>query len=329
MRRLIFISVLTVAFFGASGRTVSAAMSEQQIHDAVENVLAQIHPTDTPAWWRSLGPQAPKVMISMYDQESFVYHRLRLVQALAWFDDPSGTAFLEKQASETTDDVIRNGAIQSLGTSQGAREDDFIAGFLTNDNPQTRLVAAEALRKAGDAKAQDELTRFLANEKIQWVKDKFKTGALAPAPLRIVPAASSAARKNTISLDFAGKWRGEILVPAFTSDRGMQHYPAALDLSFETDPSTGEKSLHGKFSVGTKAEASFERASGDAGHFRAETPWANFKTLASGRAGDAPSMLSLEAELLPEQAGSNAARVRTLRMAVPGLPAVLLLRRDP
>ncbi len=328
MRR--FFLILSLIFSAAAATSARAAASDSQIREQIQNVLMQLHPTDTAAWWQALGPAAPAVMIAMYDQESFVYHRLRLVQALAWFDDPAATAFLEKQAQDTPDDVIRNGAIQSLGTSQGAREDDFIAGFLSSSDPHTRLIAAQTLRKAGDQKAQAYLASFLANEKAQWVKDQYNTGSLAPAPLRIVHSASQAAAssQSTISLDFVGNWKGSLLVPQFVEERGLRAYPVELALSFDSTNQhwSGALSIRaGTNSLSTR----LDRAQGDARRFRAEIPEKDLKSLAAGRGGDAPQAFVLEVELLPDSYGANASPVRVLRAAIPGISSEMVLRREP
>jgi hypothetical protein len=341
---------LTVLFSIVSLGMAGAAFAQRtdaEIQAAIENVIMQYHPTDTASWWRSLGPDTPSVIQSMYDQQSFVYNRLRLVQALAWFDDPTATAFLEKVAQDSVDDVIRNGAIQSLGTSQGAREEDFVAGFLTSDDPQTRLVAAQALRKVGDTKAQGYLTRFVADEKVQWVKDKFKNGLLAPAPLRIdrsVAATPVTQVYGVPSPDFAGTWQGVLLVPKFSEVSGVQSYPATLTLAFVPGGGAVANVLRGQLrfvlsgsgksdksepAVSASAgEASFERAEGGGTHFRAEVPWASMKAVANGRAGDPLSAIRIEAELLPEQKGAKLSRVRVLRATLSGIAGVLVLRYE-
>src|SRR5436305_8117694 len=99
-----------------------ADSSTDAIQHQIESVLAQRHPTDTPEWWRSLGPPAPAVIISMYQNTSHIYHRLRLLGALAWFDDPVAVDFLKKQAESSGDDVVVSAAIKSVGISQGAKE---------------------------------------------------------------------------------------------------------------------------------------------------------------------------------------------------------------
>jgi hypothetical protein len=325
MRYFVLIFLSFIIMTNTSG---ARAATDVDTREKIQNVLSQLHPTDTPEWWRGLGPDAPGTIISMYEHESFVYHRLRLVQALAWFNDPAATAFLEKQANESNDDVIRNGAIQSLGTSSGPSEDDFIAGFLNHRDPQTRLVAAQALRKAGDEKAQNYLNQFMSHEKIQWVRDRYTTGILAPAPFQIIHPVTSIKALKTISPDFSGTWKGTLLVPQFKEEKGMQSYSAELVLSFDSTT----QNLHGILTVQNATNsvvARFDRVQGDGHRFQAELPWNDLKILANGRLGENPRVLALDIEQLPETLGSGSNPIRVLRGTVAGLSSEVFLRREP
>src|SRR5947209_2862765 len=84
MTRIPALAIALLLLFSAPAH----AMTDTEIQNAVNGVIAQRHPTDTADWWRSLGAGAPHVIISMYESTTHIYHRLRLLQGLGWFDDP-------------------------------------------------------------------------------------------------------------------------------------------------------------------------------------------------------------------------------------------------
>lgn len=203
--------LLLLVVFGLSSPSLAAAMSDSEIEEAIQTTLDMRHPKDTGEWWKSLGPSAPKVIIAIYGKTSSTYRRLRLVGALAWFkDDPMAAEFLKTQARETSDDVIRNGAIQSLAIADGTKELDFIAGYLTHSDPQTRLAAAQALRDMNDPRASERVEKFLREEKLPWVVSRLKNEPL-PSPSGVLAPVSS--NEERLNPDFAGKWKGVWVAP--------------------------------------------------------------------------------------------------------------------
>ncbi|OFZ18727.1 MAG: hypothetical protein A2X94_05945 [Bdellovibrionales bacterium GWB1_55_8] len=190
------------------------AASDQEIEHAIDTVLAERHPTDTPDWWRSLGPTAPRVILRMLKSSDRVYHRVRLTQALGWFDDPEVVDYLKTQARETKEDVVRNAAVRSVGNSQGAKEFEFIAEFLEHADPQTRLSAAEALQKIDNSEARERLKRFMAEEKAGWLVARLK-GELPKPTAKLSPVSSS---EDRLSPEWEGRWMGYWLVPRSKPD---------------------------------------------------------------------------------------------------------------
>lgn len=195
-------------FFGLTEGT-AFAKTEAEIRTAIEDAIAVRHPKDTLEWWRSLGPQTPKILIQMYSSSSHIYHRMRLLQALAAFDDPDAVAFLKQEASKTPDDVIRNAAIRAVGVSQGGKEREWLASQLEHSDPNTRIAAFEALRSSGDSLSRDLANRHLQKEKTDWARGKMK-GESPSLPAKLPVVGST---EDRIRGDIEGKWRGVWMGP--------------------------------------------------------------------------------------------------------------------
>lgn len=206
------------------------AKTEAEIREAIQDAISQLHPTDTPEWWRSLGPTAPKIVISMYENTTHIYHRLRLIDALGFFDDPVAAEFAKQQALNTQDDVIRTASIRSVGRSQGAKEDEFLARFLQHPDPDTRLTAALALKQIGDPRALTLIEKFMKEERTPWVLSKFKSEPLRP-PKVLVPVASS---EDRLRPEWVGTWKGYWIVPKVNSNSGLKSDPAMLRIKSQT-----------------------------------------------------------------------------------------------
>lgn len=206
-----------------------APRSEEEIEAQIQDVLMQRHPTDTAEWWRSLGPSTPKVVIRMYEKSSNAYHRLRLIQALGWFpEDAAAVDFLKSQAESTDESVVRLTAIKALGVSQGAKETEFIAKYLRHSDPQTRMAAALALQKMGDARAASIVDQYMKEEKASWIVSRLK--GEYPVPTKTLsPVSSSEDRSHP---EFFGAWSGYWLVPRAGED-GMRAVDARLELKKE------------------------------------------------------------------------------------------------
>lgn len=240
----------------------------QSLRDQIQSVILERHPTDTADWWRGLGSQAPAVIMSMYQDSSHVYQRLRLVEGLGWFDDSSVTDFLKEQAQGATDDLIRDASITSIGISQGAREEDFIAGFLQSDDPQTRLAAAVALKRIGDPRSREILANYLSTEKIGWLRDKVIHQPIHPpvAPLRIATH-----QERRLNAAFGGHWTGFWVEPITGSRPAseMKSDPVTLDLALRNGTD-----LSGELRIARSSVAS-AAASGSAAVTTAASPTAS------------------------------------------------------
>lgn len=186
--------------------------SESRIRGTIQGWMVQIHPSDTPEAWRSLGNETPSVIVSMLTQAENSRHRHRLLTALGFFpENPIALERLREEAVRTDNEVMRQAAIQAVGQTDTAREAQFVGTFLKSMDPGTRLAAARALRGMKNAQAQETYAEFLEREKRQgsWLADQLQ--GVAPAlPKRLAPTGSTESRPAPGLL---GTWKGYRLSP--------------------------------------------------------------------------------------------------------------------
>jgi hypothetical protein len=219
------------------------AMTDGEIEEAIQNTIAQRHPKDDASFWRGLGPSAPRIMISMYERAGSLYQRLRLVEALGYFGDaPVAMEFARRQAENAREDVVRNGAIKAVGAGQGAAAVEFVSRYLGHEDAQTRLTAAQTLRKIDDPQARARVDRFMKEEKAAWLVAKLR-GELPKPTAKLTPVAST---EDRVSPAFAGTWRGYWLLPR-PGPSGLRSEAAVLRLSIE-----GANELKGELLIGSK-----------------------------------------------------------------------------
>lgn len=234
---ILFLFVLFFMVFPLTNLDLSLSSqnkSESEISEMIQTVLETRHPTDTADWWKSLGPLAPRVIISMFEKSDHIYHRVRLVQALAWFGDSESVEFLKKLSRETENGVIRNASIKSVGASQGDKEVPFVSGFLEHSDPQTRLSAAEALKRMNSELSNLKLSTYMSQEKQQWVTEKLKDKLKDDLPkasglLKLVPISEDA-----LHPDFVGEWEGYWIFPDLNKNLDVRSEKISVIFSWKT-----------------------------------------------------------------------------------------------
>ncbi|MFZ9596128.1 MAG: HEAT repeat domain-containing protein [Bdellovibrionia bacterium] len=130
-------------FFEAS----SWALSRAELRESIESTISMRHPQETGEWWQSLGPSAPEVMIEMIQSETRVYRKIRLLDGLAWFDDPKVVEFLKHFADAHPDTILAQSALSSLARSQGEKERKFLEKGLNSADPGTRAHTVHLLEQ--------------------------------------------------------------------------------------------------------------------------------------------------------------------------------------
>jgi hypothetical protein len=317
MRRLVLLAALLLG-------PVAHALTEAEIREQVTAVISQRHPKDSPDWWRGLGPQAPRILIRMHDETDRASHKLRLLQGLAWFDDPAATDFLKQQARSSSNAVTRAASVRTLGLSQGEKELPFLVEMLKDADPDIRFAAAEAVSRVSGPKAQGALEKYRAEEKVPWVLSKLK-GELprpgAPAPFK-QPG-------EGLSPDFEGTWKGFWISPK--APHGLGSDEAVFTLSIDA---SGK--LSGDLSIAAKPKRKTYKLGGVTGKgsrvlgtLLDPSPKRNAAPLAgpSPRPTEpsASEELAFEAELLPPQAGG----VQLLQLRAARTGATLIVRKEP
>lgn len=288
------------------------AKSEAEIRQWIEDTIGQRHPTDTPDSWRALGSSAPSIIISMYEGNSHIFQRLRLLGGLAWFDDPQATQFLKQQADGSSDDVIRNAAIKSIGSSQGAKEEDYISKFLSNPDAQTRFIAADTLKRLNDPKANQVVEKYLSEEKQTWISQRLKEQTpVLTQPLKVVGSSEDALNSN-----FAGTWRGFWVYP-LEAKIGMQSDAVMLKLRLEQ-----ALEANGELSVEAPLPLKDKRRAYDLKHTRGRSAHLSGELVEKALTGT-KEPTPFEADLVQEK-GNFLLHVKT-----PKNSGVLTLRRDP
>ena len=233
----LFVCVLTL-----SARAWSA--TDAELEKTISEALSVRHPTEGPDWWRSLGPTAPGVIIRMYEASDQIYQRLRLLEALAWFDDSASVEFLKLQADRTAYDVLRNAAIRSVGIARGAKEEEFVSQFLKHPDPQTRIAAAETLKRMNDSRADKVLETYLGDEKTPWITARLKGEAVLPKRLKITSSSD-----DRLNPELTGTWAGFWVAPGAGSPR-MESRPAVLRLKV-----SGATGLEGELNLKKSGKA--------------------------------------------------------------------------
>ncbi|OFZ53354.1 MAG: hypothetical protein A2428_10350 [Bdellovibrionales bacterium RIFOXYC1_FULL_54_43] len=309
---------LSVCVLTPSGGAWSA--TDAELEKTISEALSVRHPTEGADWWRSLGPNAPRVIIRMYEASDQIYQRLRLLEALAWFDDSTSVEFLKLQAERTADDVLRNAAIRSVGIARGANEEEFVSKFLKHPEPQTRLAAAETLKRMNDSRADKILEKYLNEEKTPWITARLKGEAVVQRRLKITSSSD-----DRLNPELTGTWAGFWVAPGAGSP-GMESRPAVLRLKVsgataiegELNLKKGGKAAQPKAFVLAEVSGKSSRIAG----VLVETPASDSaQTSAQRDMRKQPREIPFEAELV-ERAG-----LKLIEFRAPSIAAILVVRR--
>lgn len=191
----------------------AALKTDDEIEKAIKQVLMERHPTDTKEWWQGLGPQTSKIVIRMHESTSNIYHRIRLLQALAWFDDAVSASFVKEQLKDSKNAVVQQAALRTLALSQGDKEVDTLSGYLSHSNPSVRLAAARSLKlieeRSPDSKASAQLAEYRKSEKAGWVLAQLENPTpQVPAGQKLALVSSNNRGDLRSDPRFDGKWKG-------------------------------------------------------------------------------------------------------------------------
>lgn len=123
------------------------AFNESEVRRSIEATIDMRHPSETADWWRSLGPHAPRIIMEMVQAEKRTYQKIRLIDGLAWFDDPQVVEFLKQVVDTHPDTALAYSALRSLAISQGEKQRAFLEKGLQSQDPQTRAQSVRLLAR--------------------------------------------------------------------------------------------------------------------------------------------------------------------------------------
>jgi len=219
---VLFLIVFQVASFD---KCLAADLSESEIEAAITQTLKQRHPSDTPEWWKGLGPKAPAVIRRMYEQSRKTYHKVRLIQALGWFHDPENKDFIKEQVTNSDLAVVRNYGLRTLAIGFEDQEIEFLSKYLRHANLETRYFAADAIKRIADSTGSEDakaiLEHFSETESSKWIVEKLEgKKPKVQFSKKLVPTEVEVARKELVlPHSFKGKWVA--FAPELKKDRSQ------------------------------------------------------------------------------------------------------------
>ncbi len=163
---------LLLLFFSSAFASDSNSRSDGILEESILEVIRMRNSKESPEWWRSLGPAAPKAILSLYRKTNSTYIKIRLLEALRWFDDSTATDLMKNEFEQNRNELIRAAAIRAIGMSQGMKEAQLIERALKNSSGRLRVAAAQGLLGTTDSEAHQMVDRFLLGEKQEWVVRK-------------------------------------------------------------------------------------------------------------------------------------------------------------
>jgi hypothetical protein len=198
------IVALSASLFG--GAHVRADFTAAQIQTQVEELILDRHPEEEAQRWLALGPAAPTVLIEMFSREAVSFRKLRILHGLGFFkNDPLALAFIKSQADLAKDDVLRNQALRVIAFQQGEKEEEFLGGYLTHPDPQTRRVVARAFQGFKSESSQKKYKAYLSQEKVDWLKKELLSQKRETHPERVIV---TQALDEAFPKKLEGNWKG-------------------------------------------------------------------------------------------------------------------------
>ncbi len=218
-KRIVFALWLVLCVSLAATSLRAFALSSTQIEAQIQGQIMQRHPTQNAAmtrnWWRALGTEAPGIMIAIYERSKNLHHRVRLLESLRHFEDsPEAVGYLRKVLDEAQtkpngpESIIIQTALGGLGEAgKDARDPDILARFLKDNDIQTRLAAAKALKKMGSIESLALYDTYLKEEKTTWAVQRAKSEKVG-VPLGIVGLSPVSSSEDAPHSQVFGQYRG-------------------------------------------------------------------------------------------------------------------------
>lgn len=189
--------------------------------------IRERHPTATCEWWTSQGARMPRVIEQMLVSPERVLDRFRLIEGLGCFADEDSVKKVRETAEQADSSVLRMTALRAASRGAAPGTADWLRGFVSHEDPRTRVAAAEALQMTGDVRASGWIEEQAKNEKEAWVARKLKKAtAVSPKtsggmPVIVLPPRSERLKGDIseqqeaharLERRWSGKWIGFRLV---------------------------------------------------------------------------------------------------------------------
>ncbi len=176
--RMVTVVVLSLyAVLGFAGSTTAPPVSDE----VKTAIYAEGKPVDA-SWLKSRSTNADS-LIALYQNESHIRHRLRLIQTLGNFSDIRTVNFLKERISPTENKIVRMNAIRALANSLNVQSVPVLQTLLGDTNPHIRVQTAETLLDLNTPEANASVQNFLSSEKVDWVSAKVRKHLADKQPL--------------------------------------------------------------------------------------------------------------------------------------------------
>ena len=226
------LSVLLFAWLGlilAGSHPPAWALSDAEIEERIEEALSHRHPQDGASFWKGLGSEAPRVVRAMLAKTTSTYHRVRLIEAMGYFEDAVSREEIQRLLTSTETQAIRIAATRAAGRNPALLEG--LVRVLSDVDPQLRLTAARVLKNHPSPEAKAKLEEFLQQEKLPWVVAGVKGGTALSDLTRggqLVPSSVSASQEDSLKT-CAGDWEGVLIHPK-AGKIGLHTLPLRLEV---------------------------------------------------------------------------------------------------
>ena len=255
--------IFFASFFVSSSLLGSAsafALSDAELREVIQDKIRERHPTANCEWWKSQGENTAQVVLLMTEKPERKLDLLRLIEGLGCFKDEASLRKVREFAEQATNSVDRTTAIRAAvrGGAGGDAETpplvkDWIKGFLSHSDAQTRAAAAVALTDLKTPETQAWVKEYLTQEKEAWIVQKVEkriqrkgeskepgqvTGIVAPVAITRAGSDREASPSDLLLLrkKWSGTWNGYRIKPPHASEDATTE-AVVLEFSFAgTEP---------------------------------------------------------------------------------------------
>ncbi|MCM0606887.1 MAG: HEAT repeat domain-containing protein [Xanthomonadaceae bacterium] len=191
--------------------SLAFAQTHSEIRESINFTLSERHPTDSKESWLAMGVDTPSVIIEMIEAGEESYRRVRLLEALGYFQGTQVSDFLRKEAKRTKNHQYRLSAVKGLLRAEGERGVEFAKEYLQDEDVEVRIAVARALKSLDSTRADQVVADYLETEQTPWVKRKIQ-GEKSKTQMSGLKLKPSGSNEGKPELEVLGKWEGYTFV---------------------------------------------------------------------------------------------------------------------